>query len=204
LQVRGPIAQQLRVWWPDTGLFEASPAPGGLARPLRSAGGMARDRSSEASAAASSSTTFGAVGVQSPGRALRYVLGGLLGFGALNAFGGGYYGLSGAKGVPVEWLEGSPFRNYWVPSLVLLVLVGGAFLLAALAVLTGRHNGRTLAIGASAIVLGWLVIQVAIIGFVSWMQPATAALGVVILALAWWLPQPGSRRGPPMPVEGRR
>ncbi len=28
---------------------------------------------------------------------VRYALGGLLVFGALNAFGGGYYGLSGAK-----------------------------------------------------------------------------------------------------------
>ena len=37
--------------------------------------------------------------------ALRYLLGGLLTFGAINAFGGGYYGLSGAKGVPTDWLK---------------------------------------------------------------------------------------------------
>jgi hypothetical protein len=34
--------------------------------------------------------------------ALRYLLGGLLGFGAVNAFGGGVYGLAGAEGVPLE------------------------------------------------------------------------------------------------------
>ena len=43
--------------------------------------------------------------------AVRYSLGGLLTFGALNALGGGYYGLTGAVGVPTEWLEGSPFAR---------------------------------------------------------------------------------------------
>ena len=33
---------------------------------------------------------------------IRYLLGGLLAFGALNAVAGGYYGLSGAEGVPRE------------------------------------------------------------------------------------------------------
>ena len=42
---------------------------------------------------------------------IRYLLGALLTFGAINAFAGGYYGLSGAKGVPLEWLEGSPFSD---------------------------------------------------------------------------------------------
>jgi len=55
---------------------------------------------------------------QSRSSGLRYALAGLLAFGALNAFAGGYYGLSGAPGVPVEWLEGSPFSDYTVPSLI--------------------------------------------------------------------------------------
>ena len=37
---------------------------------------------------------------QSHPTAVRYSLGGLLTFGALNALGGGYYGLTGAVGVP--------------------------------------------------------------------------------------------------------
>jgi hypothetical protein len=40
----------------------------------------------------------------------------LLPFGALNAFAGGYDGLSGVEGVPLEWLEGSLFTEYFVPS----------------------------------------------------------------------------------------
>jgi hypothetical protein len=57
----------------------------------------------------------------------RYVLGSLLAFGALNAFAGGYYGMSGAEDVPKEWLEGSPFDNYFIPGFVLFIVVGGSF-----------------------------------------------------------------------------
>jgi hypothetical protein len=128
-----------------------------------------------------------------PGRALRYILGILLAFGALNALGGGYYGLSGAKGVPTEWLQGSPFRDYFVPSLFLLVVVGGAFLLAAVAVFGRWPRSRLFAFGAGLIVLGWLAVQVSIIGYVSWMQPTTAVAGIVIVTLTWRLDQPGTR-----------
>lgn len=74
-----------------------------------------------------------------PSPLVRYLLGSLLAFGAINAFGGGYYGLSGAEGVPVEWLEGSPFRSYFVPSVVLFVVVGGSFLFAAIAVFSNSR-----------------------------------------------------------------
>src|SRR4051812_27480018 len=49
----------------------------------------------------------------------RWILGSLLLLVALNAFGGGYYGMAGAPNVPTEWLEGSPFTSYFLPSLIL-------------------------------------------------------------------------------------
>ena len=119
--------------------------------------------------------------------ALRYGLGALLAFAALNAFAGGYYGLAGAKGVPREWLRGSPFPDYFVPSLILVVVVGGSLLWATVAVFARWRNDRLLAVAAAAIVFGWLAIEVAIIGYVSWMQPATAVGGALVLALAWQL-----------------
>src|SRR3954451_11178647 len=119
--------------------------------------------------------------------ALRYSLGALLAFAALNAFAGGSYGLAGAKGIPREWLRGSPFPDYFVPSLVLVVVVGGTFLLATVAVFARWRHARVLAMAAAVIVFGWLAIEIAIIGYVSWMQPATAIGGALVLALAWRL-----------------
>jgi hypothetical protein len=121
---------------------------------------------------------------------VHYALGGLLAFGALNAVAGGCYGLSGAKGVPTEWLAGSPFRDYFIPSLILLVIVGGSFLVAAVAVLAGLRIARATSFVAGVIVLVWIAAQVAIIGYVSWMQPVTAIGGLLVPALAWLPPKP--------------
>ena len=123
---------------------------------------------------------------------IRTLLGALFAFGALNAFAGGYYGLSGAEGVPREWLAGSPFSDYFVPSLVLFVVVGDALALAAIMVFRGHPLARAIACAAAAVLLVWIVVQVAIIGYVSWMQPATFAAGLLMLLLISLLPSTAS------------
>lgn len=125
---------------------------------------------------------------------LRYGLGALFAFGALNAFAGGYYGIAGAKGVPLAWLQGTPFDDYFVPSMILFLGVGGALLWAALAVFTRLDHAREIGLFASAVLAGWLIVQVSLIGFVSWMQPATAAFTVAVVLLSTLLPAPPSRR----------
>jgi hypothetical protein len=116
---------------------------------------------------------------------IRYSLGGLLAFGALNAFAGGYYGMSGAEDVPREWLEGSPFDDYFIPGLVLFLVVGGSMLAAAIAVFADLRIARLAALGAGLVVLAWLAVETLIVGYVSWMQPATTIGALVILLLAW-------------------
>lgn len=118
----------------------------------------------------------------------RRLLGSLLMFGALNAAAGGVYGVTGAEAVPPEWLAGSPFTSYLVPGLVLLVVVGGTLLYAAIGVFRKAPDGRGRAVAAGVILLGWIVVQVAIIGYVSWLQPATVVAGLLVLLLAWQLP----------------
>ena len=120
---------------------------------------------------------------------IRTALGVLLAVVALNAFAGGFYGMSGAQDVPMEWLEGSPFDDYFVPGLFLFVVVGGSFIIAAIAVFARSRSARTAAFIAAVIVLAWLAVQVAIIGYVSWMQPATTIAAIIVLFLAWSLPK---------------
>ena len=126
---------------------------------------------------------------QSRQQIVRIFLGGLLAFSALNAFGGGYYGMAGAEGVPKELLEGSPFQDYFIPSIILFFIVGGSFLAAAIAVFADHSSARIAAIGSAMIVFIWLAVQIAIIGYVSWMQPTTAIAGIAILVLAIMLPK---------------
>lgn len=102
---------------------------------------------------------------------------------AINAFGGGYYAMSGADGVPLEWLHGSPFRNYFLPGLFLLIVIGGSSLFAALLVFRQHVAANTVTFICGAMILSWLIIQVSIIGYVSWMQPVTALITITILLL---------------------
>ena len=126
---------------------------------------------------------------QSSKKLTRYTLGFLLALLVLNAFAGGYYGMAGAKNVPAEWLEGSSFDNYFIPGLFLFVCIGGSALYAAITVFKQQPTARKAAFICGIILLLWLTMLVAIIGYVSWMQPATAAAAVLILILASQLPK---------------
>lgn len=122
-------------------------------------------------------------------KVIRYSLGFLLALLALNAFGGGYYGMAGADNVPVEWLKGSPFHNYFIPGLILFICVGGSALIAAFALFRRHRMAHKAAFTCGIITLLWLTVQVAIIGYVSWMQPTTAVATIIILFLTWQLPK---------------
>jgi len=84
----------------------------------------------------------------------------------------------------VAWLEGSPFGDYTVPSVCLLGLVGGLAVAAAVVVARRRPEGRPLAALAGGVLVAWIVVQVGVIGPVSWLQPAILVAGVAIVALA--------------------
>jgi hypothetical protein len=120
---------------------------------------------------------------------VRYALGALLLLLALNAFGGGYYAIAGAENVSVAWLEGSPFRSYFVPGLFLFVVIGGTALWAAILVFRRHRLARLSALICALLVLVWLGVQLAVIGYVSWMQPTTAIAAILILMLSRLLPK---------------
>jgi len=106
---------------------------------------------------------------------------------ALNAIGGGIYGLAGAEGVPLAWLEGTPFESYRVPSVILLVVVGGLHGAASVFVWRQLARAHALSLVAGIVLVGWIAVQVAMLGFVSWLQPAVGVAAVINLALAYRL-----------------
>jgi hypothetical protein len=65
--------------------------------------------------------------------------------------------------MPVEYLQGTPFSDYTIPGLLLLIVVGGSFLLAAATILTGREVGVLASALAGLIVIGFEAVEVAII-----------------------------------------
>lgn len=123
--------------------------------------------------------------IRHPGRNF---LGGLETLIAVSALAGGVYGLSGAKDVPVSWLSGSPFRDYTLPSLILFAVVGGSFLGGAYAIFARSRYARKASAAAGLVLLLWITAQVAIIGFVSWLQPAMAAMALIVCLFSTRLP----------------
>jgi len=137
-------------------------------------------------------------------RALRIALILLNSFLAFTAMAGGVALLAGVMAPPVEMLAGSPFKDYTIPGLALMVLVGGGALIAAL-ITWRRHALAPLASAAvGGMIIFFEIVEVLAIGSdpgpARTMQVFYLALGLVILALglvAWRM-----QRQPPALMAG--
>lgn len=108
---------------------------------------------------------------------------------ALNAFGGGIYGITGARELPAEWLQHTPFNSYLIPSLFLLIVVGGMSLLTSVSLFKRSSWAWSLSLYTGILLVLWIIVQVAMIGYVSWLQPAIFISGLVICSAALKLPK---------------
>jgi len=90
-------------------------------------------------------------------------------------------------GMPLSWLDGTPFSSYLVPGVVLLVINGLGNLGGSLVTLMKyRHAGRIAAFFGAAMMI-WIISQVSWIGYQSGLQPLYFVTGLAqsILGL-WW------------------
>jgi hypothetical protein len=112
----------------------------------------------------------------------------LVAFGALSAAVGAVLAIAAnGAGVPLEYLRNSPFSSYFIPGLILGVVVGGTQLAAAIALLAKRGIALLLSAIAGFGMLIWIFVQLAMIQQFSWLQAAYFILGglelVLVLAL---------------------
>ena len=91
---------------------------------------------------------------------------------------------TGGLDLPNDWLDGTPFSSYFIPGLLLFCVVGGSMLAASLAVWSRRRLSGPVSLVAGSIIVIWIVVQVALIGYQSWMQPTFFAFGVAIVTLS--------------------
>jgi hypothetical protein len=116
------------------------------------------------------------------------ILLGLEGFLALSALGGGInYVLNpqqGSHGVP-EVLQGTPFDSFLLPGIALLACNEIPPVIAIIGTLRRRAWAKPAHVAVGVILMGWIVVQVAFIGFGSWLplQAFCFALGLLIASL---------------------
>jgi hypothetical protein len=98
--------------------------------------------------------------------------------------------------MPVAYLQGTPFTDYTVPGLLLLLAVGGSSLLAAATIFFGREVGVLTSALAGLILVGFEVVEAPIIDRYGPALPTAvpqqilmAVLGIVcsVLAASLWV-----------------
>lgn len=113
-------------------------------------------------------------------------------FHGLSGLAGGY-GLiadpsAASLGMELSWLEGTPFNNYLIPGIVLLVFNGlGNTIAAILSLRKNKYlNGVAVFFGFGMMI--WIASQVLWIGYKDFLQPLyfTTGLVQVLLGLILW------------------
>lgn len=97
--------------------------------------------------------------------------------------------LLGVDKFPVEWLPNMPFNEYTIPALLLVIVVGGSSLIAAVTVFAGRKVGVLASMAAGLIMAGWIVVEVVTINAPkpSWIEGVYFGLGLAVFGLATYL-----------------
>ena len=113
-------------------------------------------------------------------------------FVALSAVAGGIGLLTGAIPASPGGLQGSPFADYTVPALSLMVIVGGSMLLAAATILTRREIGVLASAFAGLAMMIFEIVEAAVIDrsggselvIAVVLQTLYFALGLAVLVLS--------------------
>lgn len=118
-------------------------------------------------------------------------LGSLQVFIGLGALAGGY-GLvadpsGNSLGLPISFLEGSPFDDFLIPGIFLLTVNGIGTMIGAGLTFFRRRFAQEIAIVLGSILVAWIVIQVLIIRSLSWMHYLYFFLGIAELGLGLYL-----------------
>jgi hypothetical protein len=85
---------------------------------------------------------------------------------------------------PEVWLQGRPFRSYFIPGLILCVVVGGSQLAAAFVLIWRRAAARTICLFAGIIFTGWMIGELKLIGFQAPIQVWFSALALAEVGLS--------------------
>ncbi len=87
-------------------------------------------------------------------------------------------------GMSTDLLQGGPFRDFTIPGLFLVVVLGLGAAIPVWGLRTLKPWGATAALVYGLVLLAWITIQALIIGIVSPLQPVYGTVGLLICAFA--------------------
>mgnify|MGYP000126020916 CR=1 FL=1 len=115
----------------------------------------------------------------------------LVSFVAVTAMLSGLFMISNPDGsimnLPLSLLDGTPFKNFLIPGILLTTIVGGVNLLAVFYNIQRHVNRYNWAIAGGIIISGWIVVQMILIQAAHWLHFLYLGIGILIILLAYQL-----------------
>ena len=87
--------------------------------------------------------------------------------------------------LPLKLLEGTPFKNFMIPGILLLIIVGGINLLAAFFYVRNHPKRYNWTMAGGVIISGWIISQMIIIHAVHWMHILYLTIGISVILLSY-------------------
>ena len=119
---------------------------------------------------------------------------------------GGFQLVSDPSGTKVnlslEWLNGSPFPDYFVPGLILLIVIGVANTIGAAVTFFGSKYSGDAAVALATGLIIYLTVEIWVVGLRTLLQPSYFILAVIVLLLGFKLAKT-VRRAPQIWVESK-
>ena len=93
----------------------------------------------------------------------------------------------GVMNLPLSLLDGTPFKNFLIPGILLTTIVGGVNLLAVFYNIQRHINRYNWAIAGGIMISGWIVVQMILIHAAHWLHFLYLGIGILIILLAYQL-----------------
>ena len=125
---------------------------------------------------------------------LKILAGILLAFNGMSALYGGLnllvYPNGNSLQLPLDYLQHSPFENYFIPGLVLFILNGLSSLFVCVTILLDSKRYAVLILMQGCILAGWIFVQSIITDFSSYLQLVFAITALLLIFCGALLARP--------------
>lgn len=84
-------------------------------------------------------------------------------------------------------LNGTPFKNFIVPGILLTAIVGSVNLLAVFFNMQRHPKRYNWSMAGGIMISGWIIVQMLLIQAVHWLHFLYLSIGILIILIAWQL-----------------
>lgn len=90
-------------------------------------------------------------------------------------------------GLSTDMLYATPFKSYFIPGLILALVVGGCNLVALFLIMTDNSQSYKLCMLSGILLTGWIIMQMLFLQYYSWLQGLYLLTGILIFLVSYHL-----------------